>query len=433
MSTIVKPYFPESVQVKRKRVAAYTRVSSAKDTMLNSLSNQVHAYSSMIQANPEWEYAGVYIDEGITGTKEERPGFQQMMADCRAGKIDLILTKSISRFARNTLTLLSSIRELKILGIGVYFEEQNINSLSSDGELMLTILASFAQEESRSMSENMKWRIRKNFQEGKPWCGTLFGYVMKNGKYEIVPEEAAIVKRIFREYLEGNGTNKIIRGLIDDNIPTRKNKEWHETCIVKMLKHYAYTGNLLLQRTYRKDHITKESCINNGELPMYHVEEAHDAIIDIDTYNAVQLEMARRSEMANRSKEAQKKYPFTGIIFCANCGKTYRRKVTATQPVWICYTFNSLGKKYCPSKQVPESVLEEITETVAPLDEISKILVKENNTLEYYLADGRIVTRVWRDRSRSESWTPEKREAARIQKQERDRKNAKNHVHTSNN
>ena len=433
MSTIVKPYLPESVQVKRKRVAAYTRVSSAKDTMLNSLSNQVHAYSSMIQANPEWEYAGVYIDEGITGTKEERPGFQQMMADCRDGKIDLILTKSISRFARNTLTLLSSVRELKILGIGVYFEEQNINSLSSDGELMLTILASFAQEESRSMSENMKWRIRKNFQEGKPWCGTLLGYVMKNGKYEIVPEEAVIVKRIFREYLEGNGTNKIIRGLIDDNIPTRKNKEWHETVIVKILKHYAYTGNLLLQRTYRKDHISKESCINHGELPMYHVEESHEAIIDIDTYNAVQLEMARRSEIANRSKEAQKKYPFTGIMFCANCGKTYRRKVTATQPVWICYTFNSLGKKYCPSKQVPESVLEEITETVAPLDEIKQILVKENNTLEYHLVDGSIVTKIWRDRSRSESWTPEKREAAKIRKQERDRKNAKNHVHTSNN
>ena len=433
MSKIVKPYMPERVQPKRKKVAAYTRVSSDKDSMLNSLSNQVHAYSSMIQANPEWEYAGVYIDEGITGTKEERPGFQQMMEDCRAGKINLILTKSISRFARNTLTLLSSVRELKLLGIGVYFEEQKIDTLSADGELMLTILASFAQEESRSMSENMKWRIRKNFQEGKPWQGTILGYRVVDGKYVVVPEEAVIVKRIYREYLQGYGTNKIIKGLIEDRVPTRKEGTWHETNIVRILKNYNYTGNLLLQKTFRENHMSKKMMVNKGELPMYHVEEAHEPIIDIETYKAVQFEMARRVEIAQRSKVAPPTYPFTKLIVCGNCGKSYRRKVTATQPVWICSTFNNLGKQYCSAKQIPESTLTEITEEVAPIDKIKQIRALANNTLEYHLKNGNVVSKVWKDRSRSESWTPEKREAARKIKQERDRKNAKNHVHTSNN
>lgn len=434
MSTKVKRITPNiETPIKLLKVAAYARVSSSKDTMLHSLSEQVHAYSSLIQSNPEWLFAGVYIDEGITGTKESRPEFQRMMEDCRKGKIDLIITKSISRFARNTLTLLSAVRELKKLGIGVFFEEQQINTLSAEGEFIITILASVAQEESRSMSENMKWRIRKNFEEGKPWCGTILGYRIENGKYVIVPEEAKIVKRIFMEYLNGDGTNKIIRRLIEDNIPTRKNKEWHETVIVKILTHYAYTGNLLLQRFYRRDFLTKETVINQGELPMYHVEEAHEPIIDIETYNAVQYEMARRSEIANRSKERQAKYPFTGIMFCDNCGKTYRRKITATQPVWICYTFNSLGKRYCASKQIPERTLEEVTLTVAPLDEIEKIMVKANNTLDYHLKNGHIITKVWVDRSRSESWTKEKRDAAREKKAERDRQNAKNHVHSSNN
>ena len=173
---IEKVRFDAPVQPKAKRVAAYARISSGKDAMLHSLSAQISYYSGMIQEHPGWLYVGVYSDEALTGTKDNRSGFQLLLADCRAGKIDMVLVKSISRLARNTVTLLETVRELKTLGVDVYFEEQNIHTLSSEGELMLTILASNAQEESLSVSENQKWRIQKNFKEGKPWNSTMLGY-----------------------------------------------------------------------------------------------------------------------------------------------------------------------------------------------------------------------------------------------------------------
>ena len=193
--TITEVQFPKRIEA-LPRVAAYARVSSGMDAMLQSLSSQVSYYSSLIQSHPGWLYAGVCADEARTGTKEARPEFQRLLEDCRAGKIQLIITKSISRFARNTVTLLSVIRELKALGVDVFFEEQHIHTLSADGELMITILASYAQEESFSASENQKWRIRKNFQEGKPWDATILGYRYKNGRYEIEPVEAAVVRRM---------------------------------------------------------------------------------------------------------------------------------------------------------------------------------------------------------------------------------------------
>ena len=218
---------------RKTRVAAYARVSSGKDTMLHSLSAQVSYYNDLIQKEDGWEFAGVYSDEAITGTKEARPGFQQMLEDCRNGKIDLILTKSISRFARNTVTLLETVRMLKALGVDVYFEEQNIHTISADGELMLTILASYAQEESRSVSENQKWRVQKNFEEGIPWSGRMLGYRMRDGQYHVIPEEAEVVRRIFREYLEGNGSNRIAAHLQDDGIPTMNGGIWNPQTIAK--------------------------------------------------------------------------------------------------------------------------------------------------------------------------------------------------------
>ena len=192
--------FPKRIEA-LPRVAAYARVSSGKDAMLQSLSSQVSYYSSMIQSHPGWLYAGVYADEARTGTKEARPEFQRLLEYCRAGKINLVVTKSISRFAWNTVTLLATVRELKALGVDVFFEEQHIHTLSADGELMITILASYAQEESFSASENQKWRIRKNFQEGKPWDAMILGYRYKDGRYEIEPGEAAIVRKIYDLYL----------------------------------------------------------------------------------------------------------------------------------------------------------------------------------------------------------------------------------------
>ena len=407
MKKIIRQIKPQPRLTQKKKVAAYARVSSGKDTMLHSLSAQVSYYSSLIQKETDWQYIGVYSDEAITGTKEERPGLQQMIADCRDGKIDMILTKSISRFARNTVTLLETVRMLKAMGVDIYFEEQNIHTLSSDGELLLTILASYAQEESRSVSENMKWRIKKNFEAGIPWNGRMLGYRLDGDHYEIVAEEAALVRRIFIEYLEGAGFNLIAQRLNEDGITPAWGELWHKTTIAKILRQYAYTGNLLLQRTFRDNHITKKSCINEGQLPQYHAEDSHDAIIDMDTFMAVQLEMERREKKPRTPRQT---YPYTGLMVCAKCGKSYRRKVTATGPVWICATYNTRGKKYCASKQIPESILETTTASVTDdLTIIVKIIVDDGNLLHYQLADGAVIERTWKDRSRSESWTDEMR------------------------
>jgi len=406
---------------RKKRVAAYARVSSGKDAMLHSLSAQVSYYNDLIQKEDGWEFVGVYSDEAITGTKEARPGFQQMLEECRNRKIDMILTKSISRFARNTVTLLETVRMLKALEVDVFFEEQNIHTMSADGELMLTILASYAQEESLSASENQKWRIKKNFEEGMPWNGRMLGYRMRDGQYYIIPEEAEIVRRIYREYLEGSGPNRIAAGLTEDGIPTAMNGSiWHPQTIAKMLRNYSYTGNLLLQTTFSENHITKRMLKNTGQRPRYLAEETHEAIIPMEQWQAVQEEIARRSKKHTATPPAMEKFPYTGLIQCAKCGKNFRRKTTATRVVWICSTFNTRGKKYCAPKQIPEATLDALVAEVAkkPSD-IKKITADDGNTLHFHLADGSVVTRIWADRSRAESWTAEKREAARQKEIER--------------
>ena len=405
----------------RKKVAAYVRVSSGKEAMIHSLAAQADYYSNLINMEHEWLFVGIYSDEAITGTKSERKGFQQMLEDCKDGKVDVIITKSISRFARNTVTLLETVRSLKLMGVDVFFEEQNIHTMSADGELMLTILASYAQEESRSVSENMKWRIKKNFEEGMPWNGGMLGYRIGGGQYVVIADEAAVVKRIYAEFLEGKGTNAIAQGLNEDMVPTRYGERWHPSVIAKILRNYTYTGNLLLQKTFVENHITKKNKINQGELPQYHVEDAHEAIIDMDTFSRVQEEMERRTKKYGHAPKSPKRYPFTGLLVCGNCGKSYRRKVTATQPVWICATYNTQGKKYCDSKQIPESTLAEVTATVASIEDIEKIVVYNGNRLEYHLVGGAVIEKTWADRSRSESWTNEMRETVRRRKLERSR------------
>lgn len=401
--------FAESAP-KKKRVAAYARVSSGKDAMLHSLSAQVSYYSDYIQSNG-WEYAGVYADEAITGTKDKRDGFQKLLTECRKGNVDMVITKSISRFARNTVTLLETVRELKELGVDVYFEEQNIHTASADGELMLTILASYAQEESLSVSENMKWRIKKNFEDGKPWSGFVLGYRCENGQYVVVPEEAEVVRRIYREYLEGLGATAIMKGLNDDGIRTRTGKPWRIGGVLKVLKNYNYTGNLLLQKTYSENHLTKRKMTNCGEQPQYHVEGAHEAIIDLATWEAVQEEIERRAKYYAPTKKATS-YPFTGLIVCGTCGKHYRRKTTASGVIWVCTTYNTHGKKACASKAIPESTLYELTADI-PLGDLTAIRAENGNALVFCFKDGTQAVKRWKDRSRAESWTEEMREAAR--------------------
>jgi DNA invertase Pin-like site-specific DNA recombinase len=406
----------------KKRVAAYARVSSGKDAMLHSLSAQVSFYSDLIQHHDDWLYVGVYADEAKTGTKESRPDFQRLIADCHAGKIDMVITKSISRFARNTVTLLQTVRDFKAWGVDIYFEEQNIHTLSSDGELMITILASYAQEESRSVSENQKWRIRKNFEEGIPGKAFMLGYRQQGVKYEIVPEEAELVRRIYSDYLGGLGYQGIANQLNEENVPSPAGKTWHPSVIQKILTNYAYTGNMILQKTYRENHMTKQPRINKGELPMYHVENAHEAIIPMETFRAVLAEKERRSAKFQNKTVPKKAYPFSGMMVCGNCGKNYRRKTTKTGIVWICSTFNTAGKAACAAKQIPEETLmitaaealglESFSPEVFAL-RVSSITVKNGNTLVFHLTDGSQVEKTWKDRSRRESWTEEMKQAAR--------------------
>ena len=426
---VVQRHFPKAQIPQLKRVAAYARVSSGKDAMLHSLSAQVSYYSELIQNHSGWQYAGVYADEALTGTKDTRDNFQRLLTDCRAGKIDMVITKSISRFARNTVTLLETVRELKSLGVDVYFEEQNLHSISPDGEMMLTILASYAQEESLSASENQKWRIRKNFEAGIPWRGYMYGYRLSDGQYQIVPEEAEVICRIFAEHRDGSGYTAIANRLNEDHIPSPKGLTWSPPVVRKILSNYAYTGNLLLQTTYRENHLTKKLRVNKGELPMYHAEDTHDAIIDLTEFSSVQAEKERRAaHYTNGIKAPNTVYPFSGMLVCAGCGKNYRRKKTAAGPVWICSTFNSKGKAACPSKQIPEPTLMATAAEVLGIDEfdadaflsrITDVCVENGNRLTFYFADGTRSVKQWKDRSRADSWTDEMKAAARRKALER--------------
>ena len=422
------------VQMKKLlRVAAYARVSTGKDAMLHSLAAQISYYSDLIQRNPEYEYAGVYADEGLSGTRESRPEFQRMLKDCRDGKIDRILCKSISRFARNTVTLLSVVRELKALGVSVYFEEQNIDTMSGDGEFMLSILASFAQEESRSVSENCKWRVRKKFEQGIPTGFGMYGYTVKNGSFTIVPEEAEVVRRIFRMYLDGMGSVRIMKALIADNIPAPEGGLWNASVIMMMLRNEKYAGDLLLQKFFTNNHIEKKQCFNRGELPQYFVAEDHEPIIDRKTYDAVQAEIARRAalhtvagkkaadEAEDDVDDLMPTMALNDCIHCGICGKKYRRKITRlgtpyAAPIWLCGIYSYRGKAYCASKQIPEKILIELITAVLgnehSADDIDHIEMHPNNRVLFVFTDGRTVEHFWQDHSRKDSWNAEKRKRA---------------------
>ena len=405
------PFAP--ILKKRKRVAAYARVSSGKDAMLHSLSAQISYYSAMIQKHPGWEFAGVFADEAKTGTRDGRENFQKLLQACREKQVDMVITKSISRFARNTVTLLATVRELKALGVDVFFEEQNIHTISADGELMITVLASYAQEESLSASENRKWRIRKNFEAGIPCDGTVLGYRYKDGRYVIEPTEAGIVRRIYEMYLSGMGERSIAKKLNTEGRPTRYGNRWRKNSIASVLKNYTYTGNLLLQKTFRENHLTKHDVKNRGQMPQYHVAEAHEAIISLEDYKAAQEEMNRRAErFAPPTKDYTKRYPYSGLITCGCCGARYSRKVTHGGPVWICTTYNSQGKAACPSKAIPERVLDSLTTDIS-LDDLTALRAENGNRLVFCFKDGSESVKRWEDRSRAESWTPEMKEAAR--------------------
>ncbi len=408
---------------KLKRVAAYARVSSGKDAMLHSLSAQIDYYRNFIFSNPEWRFCGVYADEAMTGTKDNRENFQKMLVECRAGNLDLIITKSISRFARNTVTLLETVRELKDLSVDVYFEEQNIHSLSSDGELMLSILASYAQEESYSASENKKWQMRRDFEQGKIGGIVMLGYRRTSeGSLEIIPEESEIVKLIFNSYLSGMGKLAIANQLNEQGVLTKNGNQWGPESVLRILKNEKYTGTMILQKFYSENHITKRKMTNEGQLQKYIIDESHLAIIEKHIFDAVQKRLQKQKEHFSSIKPTTAVYPFTGKIQCRCCGKNYRRKTTATGIVWICATYNTKGKKHCPTaKQIPENTLISVCCEVLGISEfdadvfenqVEKILVPAPNELIFIFTDGHEVSTNWKDRSRSESWTDDMRKKA---------------------
>lgn len=345
MKTVEKLERTTPVLPKRKRVAAYARVSMDSERMQHSLSAQVSYYSTLIQKNPEWEYAGVFADYGISGTgTKKREEFNRMLAECEAGNIDIVLTKSIQRFARNTVDLLNTVRHLKDLGIEVQFEKENINSMSGDGELMISILASFAQEESRSISENVKWGTVKRFKQGIPnGKFSVFGYEWVNDKLTIVPEEAEIVQWMYREYMKGASRIEIGRWLMDRGIYTRQGKPWVDSNVKVILTNITYTGNMLFQKEFCEDPITKHRKKNRGELPQYFVENTHEAIIPMDEWEAVQAEFKRRRDLGPFGNKSLNLTAFSTKITCSCCGKHYRRsgkRNTAGEVyyIWTCQT-----------------------------------------------------------------------------------------------
>lgn len=408
------PKLPE-----RMRVAAYARVSSGKDAMLHSLSAQVDYYTELIGRNPDWSFAGVFVDEAVTGTKEMRPDFQRMLSECRAGKIQMIITKSISRFARNTVTILTSVRELKNLGIDVFFEEQNIHSDSGDGELMLSILSSYAQEESRSVSENCKWRIRGDFKEGKISGMRMFGFTLDKGKLMVVPQEAEIVRSIFADYLSGMGVMALMKKYDALGYKFSKNG------IAGLLRNEKVKGDMLLQKSFVDNHITKRKVKNVGQLPQYLVQGSHEAIVEPEIFDAVQKEMARRAAHFNPKPSQPKAYPLTGMIKCGKCGTNYKRKTTAYNIVWICRTFDQMGKQNCDSQQIPEDILYEKLSEICGIDLVREIIIPDKNKLIFRMKGGETIEAEWQNRSRRDAWTPEKREEARLKSLERSELNGK--------
>jgi site-specific DNA recombinase len=360
----------------QKRVAAYCRVSTDSEEQLTSYVNQKKFYTDMIARNTEWQFAGLYADEGISGTRaDKRPEFNNMIKACLAGKIDYIITKSVSRFARNTVDCLDYVRMLRARGIGIFFEEQSIDTLKSDSELYLIIYAGFAQSESESISKNITWSYRKNFEDGKPifMYKKLLGYKKgEDGKPEIVPREAKIVERIYTMYLSGMTVDVISRQLQSEHIVIpNKAFTFGKNMIMNILKNEKYCGDCILQKTVTVDCISKTRKKNEGEAPMYIVENSHPAIISREMFNRAQEELSKRK---SRSPQSQKmaltasgkysKYALTDVLICAECGSRYKR-VTWTslgqkRIVWRCVNRLDNGKKYCQhSPTLSESALQE--------------------------------------------------------------------------
>ena len=343
------------------RVAAYCRVSTDSDEQATSYETQVEHYTSYIKKNPEWEFAGIFSDDGISGTyTKKREGFNKMIDECMDGKIDMIITKSISRFARNTLDCLKFIRQLKEKNIPVFFEKENINTMDAKGEVLLTIMASLAQQESQSLSQNVRLSINHN---------RFLGFTKdEDGHLIVKPDEAKVVKRIYREYLEGASLQQIAKGLETDGILTGAGKKkWRLETLHKILRNEKYIGDALLQKTYTVDFLNKKRVQNKGIVPQYYVENSHEAIIPRDIFMRVQEEMVRRANLHSGEKRKKRvyssKYALSSIVCCSKCGDIYRRIAWNNRgkhsTVWRCCTRVDFGPGKCDAPTISEAELQD--------------------------------------------------------------------------
>ena len=363
------------IDMRPKRVAAYCRVSTDREEQEHSFETQKAMYTEMIMMKPTWQTAGIYADEGITGTvAKKRPGFMKMIKDCRKGKIDMIVTKSVSRFSRNNLDCLMYVRELKQLGIPIIFEKEGINTIQVSSELLLTLFGALSQAESESISMNVKLGIRQSLKNGNVRFSykTFLGYRKgADGQPEIVPEQADIVRRIYNDFLAGATYLEIAKRLTEEKVPTMGGgSRWFSERIKSILKNEKYKGDALLQKTYITDPISKRVKKNNGELPMYYVENSHPAIIERRIFDRVQEEIARRAGKKKVKQTGTKtelgrysgKYALTELLYCGECGTPYRRCTWSRNGkkkiVWRCVSRLDYGKKYCKnSPSVEESRL----------------------------------------------------------------------------
>ncbi|MBU3207711.1 recombinase family protein [Clostridium algidicarnis] len=377
-------------KVKKLRVAAYCRVSTETEEQNSSYEVQVAHYTEFIKKNAEWEFAGIFEDDGISGTNtKKREEFNRMIEECMEGNIDLVITKSTSRFARNTLDCLKYIRQLKDKNISVYFEKENINTTDAKGEVLLTIMASLAQQESQSLSQNVKLGLQYRYQQGKVQVNhkRFMGYTKdEDGNLVIVPEEAKIIKRIYREYLEGKSLTGIGRDLEKDGILTAAGKpKWRPETIKKILQNEKYIGDALLQKTITVDFLTKKRVKNEGHVPQYYVENSHEAIIPKEFFLQVQEEVHRRSNIytgADKNKRNySSKYALSGITFCGDCGDIYRRVYWnihgRKEFVWRCVTRIEQGPEVCKNRTVKEDELYDAVMTA-----INRLLAGGNNMIK---------------------------------------------------
>ena len=345
---------------------AYARVSTDSRRQEDSLENQMETYERMITGNPEYEFIGVFADQGISGYCENRPQFQRMMEKARAGEIDLIITKSISRFARNTVTVLKFARELKELGVGIFFEEQNINTLSGDGEMMLAVLASFAQEESRSMSENNKWSIRKKFERGEVMITTsrFLGYDKNEyGDLIVNRKEAEIVSLTFDLYLLNVGSSRIGELLDYLGVKTVTGTTWESGTINGMLCNEKYKGDFHLQKYYTPENKRNHTRKNNGEVQSYYISENHEPIVSPEVWEKVQEVREQRKRDRNIGQDStmkfQNRYPLSGMLICPYCGKTLRRRQVYKKKIqWLCSTYIEKGVKACKGIRIDDAELQ---------------------------------------------------------------------------